>query len=293
VKVTGGGTRRGAVAAHFGYISRRGALEIETDEGEFIRNPEQQKQLLDEWHLELTAGQYRRQKEGERARRPTKLVHNIVLAMPAPTPPDKVLAAARNFAREKFAQHRYAMVLHTDQKHPHVHLVVKAENELGQRLHVDKQRLREWREDFARLMREQGIAANATPRAIRGENKKYPREKIFKAQRYGTSKALHDRVIGIANELSRSRTIVDPARERMLETRKALVSTWMKTADVLDAQGEIVLAGDVRYFASHLPPVLTDRQHLAAQFIRFTRQERGIKPEGPEHRGPMDPELTR
>ena len=109
-----------------------------------------------------------------RARRPTKLVHNIVLSMPAPTPADKVLAAARKFAREKFAQHRYAMVLHTDQKHPHVHLVVKAENELGRRLHIDKQRLRDWREDFARLMREQGIAANATPRAIRGENKKKP-----------------------------------------------------------------------------------------------------------------------
>ncbi|HEX3949413.1 MAG TPA: relaxase/mobilization nuclease domain-containing protein [Steroidobacteraceae bacterium] len=146
VKVTGGGTRPGAVAAHFGYISRRGALEIETDEGEFIGYPEQQKQLLDEWHLELTAGQYRRQKEGDRARRPTKLVHNIVLAIPAPTPPDKVLAAARKFAREKFAQHSYAMVLHTEQKHPHVHLVVKAENELGQRLRIDKQRLREWRE---------------------------------------------------------------------------------------------------------------------------------------------------
>ena len=52
-----------------------------------------------------------------------------------------------------------------------MHLVVKAENELGQRLHIDKQLLRDWREDFARLMREQGIAANATPRAIRGENK--------------------------------------------------------------------------------------------------------------------------
>ena len=96
------------------------------------------------------------------------------------------------------------MVLHTDQKHPHVHLVVKAENELGRRLHIDKQRLREWREDFARLMREQGIAANATPRAIRGENKKYPRERAFKAQRYGKSTALHDQVIGIANELSRT-----------------------------------------------------------------------------------------
>jgi hypothetical protein len=84
--------------------------------------------------------------------------------MPRPTPSDKVLAAARQFARQKFAQHRYALVLHTHQQHPHVHLVVKAENELGRRLNIDKQLLRDWCEDFAQLMREQGIAANATPR---------------------------------------------------------------------------------------------------------------------------------
>lgn len=43
---------------------------------------------------------------------------------------DRVLAAAKVFARERFgAKHRYAMVLHTHQRHPHVHLVVKAERE--------------------------------------------------------------------------------------------------------------------------------------------------------------------
>ena len=162
VKVTGGGTSRGAVAAHFAYISRRGSLEIETDEGERIGRLDEQRRLIDDWHLELTAGQYRTQRDGGPARRPTKLVHNIVLSMPSPTPPDKVLAAARQFARENFRQHRYAMVLHTHQQHPHVHLVVKAENELGRRLHIDKQLLRDWREHFAQLMREQGIAANAT-----------------------------------------------------------------------------------------------------------------------------------
>jgi hypothetical protein len=126
VKVTGGGTKSGAVAAHFAYISRRGTLEIETDEGERIGRRDEQKRLLEDWHLELTAGQYRRQMAGGPPRRPSKLVHNIVLSMPAPTPRDKVLNAARKFAREKFASHRYAMVLHTDQEHPHVHLVVKA-----------------------------------------------------------------------------------------------------------------------------------------------------------------------
>jgi hypothetical protein len=40
--------------------------------------------------------------------------------------------------RANFPLHRYAMVLHTDQKRPHVHLVVKAENELSKRLRIDK-----------------------------------------------------------------------------------------------------------------------------------------------------------
>ena len=100
-------------------------------------------------------------------------------------------------------------------------------------------------------------------------------------------------MIGIAKELSRSRTVADPARERLLETRKSLVSTWMKAAEVLDAQGEIILAGDVRYFVSHLPPVLTDRQRLAAQFIGFTQKQRQIERDGPERSYPKDQERTR
>ena len=232
------------------------------------------------------------QGDGGPARRPTKLVHNIVLSMPSPTPPDKVLAAARKFARENFRQHRYAMVLHTHQQQPHVHLVVKAENELGRRMHIDKQLLRDWREHFAQLMREQGIAANATPRAIRGENTKKRREGIFKARRYGKSTAMRARMIGIATELARTGTVEDPARGRLVETRKSLVSVWLRAAEVLDAQGEEILAGEVRYFAKHLRPVLTDRQQLAATFLRFKGQQRGAEPQGHAQANPRDQERT-
>ena len=294
VKVTGGGTRRGAIAAHFAYISRRGSLEIETDEGERIGRLEDQRRLIDDWHLELTAGQYRTQRDGGPARRPTKLVYNIVLSMPSPTPPDKVLSAARQFARENFRQHRYAMVLHTHQQQPHVHLVVKAENEVGRRMHIDKPLLRDWREHFAQLMREQGIAANATPRAVRGENTRKRSEGVFKARRHGKSTAMRDRMIGIATELARSGTIEETARAKLLETRKSLVSAWMKAAEVLDEQGEEILAGEVRYFAKHLPPVLTDRQHLPTQFLRFRdQQRRRVQPEGPAQGYPREPERTR
>jgi hypothetical protein len=281
VKVTGGARKLGAVAAHFAYISANGGLEIETDEGERV-SKEGQKALLKDWHLELSAGQYR-ERRNESAARGVKLVHNIVLSMPSPTPPDKVLAAAKTFAREKFAvNHRYAMALHTHQQHPHVHLVVKAEGVDGRRLHIDKALLREWRQDFARMMRDQGIAANATPRAVRGQSRRAPRDAAFRAKRRSRSYAMRREVESIAREISKTGTIRDPAHGKLLETRKGVVAGWMGIAATLDAQGEIVLAGDVRYFANHLPRVLTDRERLAEEFIQHLRKQRAPQTESRE-----------
>jgi hypothetical protein len=108
-------------------------------------------------------------------------------------------------------------LLRTAQQHPHVHLVVKAEDEQGRRLHIDKEMLRHWREDFARAMKEQGIAANATPRYLRGQNKGNARDAMYRAGRRGISTAIRQRVNDVA--------------------------------DTLDAQGEISLASEVRNFA--------------------------------------------
>jgi hypothetical protein len=285
VKVTGGGTSTGAVAAHFGYISRRGKLDIETDEGERITGTDAQRTFLAAWHLELSAGQYRGPRDQRAEAREAKLVHKIVLSMPAPTLPEKVLAAARAFAREKFGvRHRYAMVLHTDQAHPHVHVVVKAENEHGRRLHITKPMLREWREDFARTMREQGIAANATSRVIRGRNKGKTRDGAFRAQRRGKSTAVRAKVTTIATELAKNGSFSEPARVRLAMTRTAVIANWMKLAETLDRQGEVILAGDVRYFAKHLPPALTDTERLAAKFVEHLASSR----EAPRARQALD-----
>jgi type IV secretory pathway VirD2 relaxase len=196
--------------------------------------------------------------------------------MPSPTPPEKVLAAAQNFAREKFgSQHRYAMVLHTDQRHPHVHMVVKAESEEGRRLHIDKEMLREWREDFARLMRAQGVAANATPRFVRGRSRGKTRDAIYRAQRRGDSTVIRQRVIDVAKHLGETGPFRDPAHKRLREFRKALIHGWLNVAQALDQQGEVALAGDVRHFARHMPAIRTDGEALAAAFARHVEASRG------------------
>jgi hypothetical protein len=267
VKVTGGGRSVRAVAAHIAYISHHGEVELESDRGERIRE-DAQEEFLRTWHLEVSAGQYRSKLRAQSVASGIKLVHNVVLAMPAGTPPDKVLDAARTFAREKFSAHRYVLALHTHQRHPHVHLVVKAERETEPgRLHIDKAMLREWRQDFAYAMREQGIAANATPRAARGQTKRATKDVFYRTRQRGQSYALREALKGIGRELSRTKTISDPARASLLKTRQALIAGWNAVAAKLEAQGEIALGADVRYFAMHLPPVRTDRERLAAQLI--------------------------
>jgi hypothetical protein len=291
VKVTGGGKSRGAVAAHFAYISRKGELEIETDYGQRATGRDATKALLSDWHLELISGQYRWNAEAASDARQVKLVHNIVFSMPPPTPPKKVLAAARQFAQEKFSQHRYAMVLHTDQPNSHVHMVVKAEDEFGRRLHIDKDMLRQWRQDFARAMREQGVAANATPRVIRGRNKGKTPDPIFRAQRRGKSRVLRERATSVAQELARTRTISDPAQSKVTETRRNVTASWVRVAEALEAQGEIALGGDVRHFAKTLPRALTDREQLAMQLIEHMRTARSHGSQDRERR--RDDDLVR
>src|SRR6185437_15602911 len=113
----------------------------------------------------------------------------IVLSMPPGTSAKGVLGAVRDFAREEFAlKHRYAFVLHTDEPHPHVHAVIKAVSEQGERLYIKKATLRHWRSEFARHLRAQGVEANATERAVRGQIKSPKIDGIYRAERREDSK---------------------------------------------------------------------------------------------------------
>jgi hypothetical protein len=164
----------------------------------------------------------------------------------------------------------------------------KAEGDHGKRLYIDKPMLREWREHFARMMREQGIAANATPRVVRGRNKGKRHEGIFRARRRGDSYAFREKVMAMATELNRNGRFGEPANTKLVETRKVVVACWMQIAETLDRQGEVALAGDVRHFAKRLPLVRTDAERIAAQFIRHLTESKHPHPSR-EQAGPAAP----
>lgn len=274
VKISGGGQSAKAVAAHFKYIGRQ-EFEIETDHGEHIRGQEAEKALIADWELELDAAESRSLYRGASGRKPAKLVHNIVLSMPKGAPAAGVLEASRVFAREQFAlKHRYALVLHTDQPHPHVHLVVKAMSEQGRRINIRKEILREWRRNFARHLRAQGIAANATERAVRGVTKPQKSDGIYRATRAGRSFYMRARAESAAAALHAGNMPVERGKKRILDTRRDVIRHWLGVQEALRAAGRAGLADDVERFIAAMPPPRTEREWMALALTEGIRDLR-------------------
>ena len=264
LKVSSGGKRAEAVQSHLAYIDRHGKLEVHTDEGERLQGEGVARHLVDDWNLAAGKGQYRPAPRAGKVDRRPKQAHNIVFSMPAGTPPAKLLAATQKFAREQFAlRHRYALVLHTDQRHPHVHLVVKARSEQGEQLRIGKPMLGEWREDFARYLRELGVPANATPTQLRGKPKAQRRVGIYRSLKRGRSTFMRRKVEAVAEELCGGRLISDPGKAKLLATRSNVVADWAATAALLRAQGEQSLAREVEAYIRRMPAVATDKELLA------------------------------
>ena len=264
VKVSGGGTSVGAVKAHFRYIGRQD-FTIETDDGEQLTGKDAANKLIEDWGLDIDAEEAGSAYNGRPGRKPGKLVHNIVLSMPAGTPAEKVLAASRDFSRETFAfQYRYALVLHVNEPHPHVHLVVRAMSEHGKRLNIRKATLQEWRWEFARRLRAHGVAANATGRLIRGETRVHKQDGIFRAHARGASAHMRERVEAVAAELLKGDVRTEPARAKLLQTRRDVERGWRAVSEILTSQGRQELATHVRLFLEGMPQPQTEKERLLA-----------------------------
>jgi len=275
VKVSGGGTSVDAVKAHFRYIGREDFI-IETDDGEQLNGKSAAKKLIEDWELDVDAAEAQSSYNGKPGRKPGKLVHNIVLSMPAGTPPEKVLAASRDFARETFAlQHRYALVLHTNEPHPHTHLVVRAMGENGKRLNIRKATLREWRREFARHLRAHGVAANATERPVRGETRSYKKDGIYRAQKErGASTHMRERAEAVAAELLKGDLRIEPGKAKLVQTRKDVERGWLAVSEILAHQGQPELAADVTRFLARMPRIATEKELVAQELIERTRDVR-------------------
>src|SRR5689334_2378441 len=92
IKVSGGGKSPNAVKGHFAYIDRHGKLDVYTDEGERLQGRGVPDQLVEDWNLIASKGQYRGSKASSSNGGPRQ-VYNVVFSMPGGTLPQKLLAA--------------------------------------------------------------------------------------------------------------------------------------------------------------------------------------------------------
>jgi hypothetical protein len=296
VKISGGGRDADGVQAHFEYIDRHGQLDIETDHGEVLHGKTAATELINDWSLDYGAvpgAPHSRSKVGpDGKRRQPRQAFNIVLSMPAGTPPQKVLKAVKKFAREEFAhQHRYAMALHAEEKgkhgmHPHVHLVVKAEHEYdGSRLNPRKADLQRWRERFAQYLTELGVAATATRREDWGFVKTHKKTPIYRAVHReqkkphaggatplnmdsGDSVFMRKKLEAIKRELRTAGKVSDRDAYRSLMNVRAQVNErYGEAIEWLRKQGREEEARRFELMQRTLPPVRSEKQLIADALI--------------------------
>jgi hypothetical protein len=301
VKISGGGRDADGVQAHFEYIDRHGKLDIETDHGEVLRGKTAATELINDWALDYGAvpgAPHSRSKVGpDGKRRQPRQAFNIVLSMPAGTPPQKVLKAVKKLAREEFAhQHRYAMALHAEEKgkhgmHPHVHLVVKAEHEYGgARLNPRKADLQRWRERFAEYLTELGVAATATRREDRGFVKTHKKTPIYRAAHRkpkhpgnsgpatlttgaGDSVFMRRKLERVKRELRTTGTVEDRDGYRSLMNVRAKVNErYGEAIHWLRQQGREEEARRFELMHRNLPPVRSEQQLIADALLGRRRQ---------------------
>jgi len=273
VKVSGGARTVAGVRQHMDYIGREGKLGLEADTGEHLDGKGFERQLTEDWDLDLEAHE-RQTERSIRGRKPPKLVHNLIFSMPFGTPPDKVLQAVRKLALNEWQwKHRYAMVLHTDGEgeQPHVHVVLKAMSEQGQRLNIKRATLRAWRQQFAANLRELGVAANATERAVRGATKTHRSDGAYRAEKRKDWTIAQDRERRILREWSQGAVGWGKGEAKLERTRQEVANGWRGVSGRLKADGDTELGRSVDSFLAQMPSVKTERRSIVERHRSQTR----------------------
>lgn len=261
------------------YISRNGHLPVVDERGEQVEGRDAVRDVHASWNLDL---QRMRGPKGD-SLHPS---FNIIFSMPAKTDPQKLLEAVQALAASCFPGHQYLMAMHTHEtdpakdapEHPHVHLILRAEDEDGHRIHIRKGDLRSWRERFATELRARGIEANATSRAERGKSRKAltgPEWHIHKRYQDAVNKgrpvepstARAARFQAAADDLQEGRTEAKPWEIAMAARRRDVLRELEKNAARLRQEGDNELAEQVERFARDMAPLDSERRQIQRALV--------------------------
>lgn len=276
VKISGGGKCMKAIKAHMDYISRNGEVALEDERGNIIQGKEAVRDLRDDWQ-EGHGGKPIPYDDDQATRREA---FNIVLSMPPGTDREAVRQAAKEFAAVNFGNHQYVFAAHDDEKHPHVHLCVKAMDKDMVRLNPRKADLQRWRESFAEKMRENGIEANATPRQWRGKVRKAEKQAVRhidegwkQKKRKAPAWVVEARKRAVADELRGERR-EHPAEANIVKQRERVTKAYSDVAIPLSKSAN----GEDRQLALQIVALVRDMEPPKTAHRLAVEQERPQAP---------------
>jgi hypothetical protein len=137
--------------------------------------------------------------------------------------------------------------------------------ENGERLNIRRETLRAWRQQFAEQLRSQGVAANATPRQVRGVCRPKKKDGIYRTMLRGDSRHHAKQVGTILREMRSGSLRPETGKASLQTTRRVVERGWGIVADVLDREGQTTLGREVREFVQQMPSPLTDREWYVRQ----------------------------
>lgn len=251
VRITGRQHGGGHVLANFSYISRLGhgpdkELGLRTSEGDVIHDGREMQKLAQEWQ---------EWEMGDDARRKGATSLSMILSMPSGTDPERVEAAALDFARDEFANRSWVASLHVDRYHPHVHLTIARRDHDGRRFHPNRDDLFRYRQRFAEKLRDHGIEANATPAKARGIDPRHEHIAARKVREKGSLPRLDKSRAERATRYQKAdRT--DPAHGLLREQRAIVRAAYEQSIAELLASPSMVnqmVARSLQRFVDELP----------------------------------------
>lgn len=241
-------------------MSEKEPLGIETSEGKHLMSAEDMLVLAREWQQWETA---------DEARRNGATAIAMVFSMPPGTDPEKVREAVKDFAETDMANRRWVMALHTDEAHPHVHLIIAGRDNDGRRFNPNREFLQQCRERFAENLRDRGIEADATKRVTRGYPPKQDPTSVIKMRERGLTpvadKGRAD-MLGAATPDAEDRLAERvKARTKTAENHDLVKEVYARAVGELEAHGgkvEIDRAKALRSFVDGMEQPMTARAEI-------------------------------
>jgi len=244
------------------YITRNGKLIGEREDGTLIEGVANVRSLAEEWW----------DKRGvDRPARARDTI-NLILSMPVGTDPEAVADAARAFAQKTFAkQYDYLLAHHNKEsdpkrpENPHAHLTIRTRGRDGQSLDPRKHDLQAWRQAFALELRERGVAAEATPRRVRGITRKSQRQAIRHMDKRAATRITHWKLVQAIRTASTGNDgAAEPWAKAAKEKQRKIRRAWNTLAAAFEQAGQPKLAQQIREFVNAMPPAQTEREHFVA-----------------------------